>query len=797
MMKASQRPRILRASAATLLALVLSSPMVARAQTTYTWTGAVNNQWETAGNWNKSGADLVYLFAPPSGPTPGTDANDDPNLVFQGSRNTNTVNNLPTIFGNDDIQTITFAPNAAKFSLSGSAIFMDGGGFIINNSPNLQVISFSPSAFTGGAGIELSSVNFNSAPPIGTIIPFFHITAASGDILVTSSISFASTMTLFVDGSHNVTITGSLFNLVGGNVSLVKNGTGTLLLDGNNTYTGSTTVNGGTLGGTGIIGGNLFNFANVQPGDAPGTFTVKGNYYQSHTGTLTIQVTGGNASNHSTLAVQKSANLDGTLRIVKIGSGALLKVGQKIDIVTANQGVDGTFSDVTFQGDTLFNAQVVYSADAVSLEQSSSAFEQIPGLTPNELAVAQALDKAASRNHQAKLLDFLDAEPVRNLPGDFDRIAPEELTSIFTIGTALANVQSTNLQRRTDDIRSGSHGFSAAGFATAGSGPLYSGNMGLAGPSGNDGKESKEMKTVVPPEERWGAFITGVGEWVSVGDDFNARGYDITTGGFTLGADYKVTPNFAIGIDAGYAGTGADLTNGGRIWVNGGKLGLYATFFQNQPAAAPTMSKDSSKEAPAPAPSIAGGFYADVAVTGGYNSYDTRRDALQGTARGSTEGGELNVLFGAGYDWKMGALSIGPTATFQYTYLGIRDFSESGSLAPLSFPSQHQDSLRTAFGMKASYDWKIGGVIVKPELRAAWQHEYGDASYALESSLEGAGGPLFTVNGPKIGRDSLLLGAGFAVMLNERTSTYVYYDGELARTRFDSQNVSGGIRISF
>ena len=152
---------------------------------------------------------------------------------------------------------------------------------------------------------------------------------------------------------------------------------------------------------------------------------------------------------------------------------------------------------------------------------------------------------------------------------------------------------------------------------------------------------------------------------------------------------------------------------------------------------------------------------------------------------------------GTGYDWKMGGFSIGPTATFQYTYLGISDFSESGSLAPLWFPSQHQDSLRTAFGMKASYDWKVGGVVVKPELRAAWQHEYGDDSYALNSSIEGAGSNLFNVNGPVIGRDSLLLGAGFAIMWNERTSTYVYYDGDLGRTRYDSQNVSGGVRVSF
>jgi len=43
------------------------------------------------------------------------------------------------------------------------------------------------------------------------------------------------------------------------------------------------------------------------------------------------------------------------------------------------------------------------------------------------------------------------------------------------------------------------------------------------------------------------------------------------------------------------------------------------------------MSKDSSKEAGRPRLRTSPkGFYADIAATGGYNSYDTRRSALQG-----------------------------------------------------------------------------------------------------------------------------------------------------------------------
>jgi outer membrane autotransporter protein len=209
------------------------------------------------------------------------------------------------------------------------------------------------------------------------------------------------------------------------------------------------------------------------------------------------------------------------------------------------------------------------------------------------------------------------------------------------------------------------------------------------------------------------------------------------------------------------------------------------------------MSKDASKEAPAPAPSVAKGLYADVAVFGGYNSYDTHRDALQGTARGDTEGGELNVLFGTGYDFKKGNLTFGPTASFNYTYLGTDAFTEHDSLAPLAIHGGKGESLRSAFGFKASYDWKVGGIVIQPELRAAWQHEYGDAAYALDSGFANGAAGTFTVHGPKLGRDSALLGAGFAIQCNERCATYFYYDGELGRTNYQSSAVTGGMRLAF
>jgi outer membrane autotransporter protein len=99
--------------------------------------------------------------------------------------------------------------------------------------------------------------------------------------------------------------------------------------------------------------------------------------------------------------------------------------------------------------------------------------------------------------------------------------------------------------------------------------------------------------------------------------------------------------------------------------------------------------------------------------------------------------------------------------------------------------------------MKASYDWKIGTTILRPELRLEWEHEYGDVVTNVASRLADGAGNSFTVTGPEIGRDSMHIGAGFAAVLSERLSAYVYYDGEVFRTNYDSSTVTGGFRVSF
>jgi outer membrane autotransporter protein len=405
------------------------------------------------------------------------------------------------------------------------------------------------------------------------------------------------------------------------------------------------------------------------------------------------------------------------------------------------------------------------------LETTQGSFANTPGVakTPNESAVAKMLDSAAGDPREAALFAFLNSQPLANLPHDLTLIAPTQITSINATAVSVGKVQISNIGQRLANIRAGSTGFSSAGFSL--NGRATSLGEGFAGVSGPEGKSGTPVFAPTP-DNRWGVFVTGLGEFSNVDSTPNAAGYDVNTGGFTFGVDYRLTPNFAIGLTAGYAHTSVNLDGGGNIDVNGGKIGAYATLFGN-------------------------GFYLDTAVSGGPSGYNTHRTALQGTASGSTDGADFNFLVATGYDWKCGNLSIGPTASFQYSYVGLNAFTETGSLAPMKFPDQNTESERTAFGAQASYEWKIGHITVIPQVSAAWQHEFGATTYSIVANLASGAGNSFTVNGPDIGRDSLLVGAGATLILSERVSTYLYYDGEFARTNYLSNNVSGGVRISF
>jgi autotransporter-associated beta strand protein len=136
---------------------------------------------------------------------------------------------------------------------SASAAFNLGTGSASLNNFNGGGLTYNLGALAGGPNTTLSGRGSNSTVWAATTI---YSIGANG-----SSTTFSGKITNGLD-----------------TVSVVKVGSGALLLNGNSTYTGSTTVSNGTLGGSGSIAGSLtvVSGATLAPGATIGTFSVGG-----------------------------------------------------------------------------------------------------------------------------------------------------------------------------------------------------------------------------------------------------------------------------------------------------------------------------------------------------------------------------------------------------------------------------------------------------------------------------------------------------------------------------------------
>ena len=199
-----------------------------------TWTGGTD-AWATAGNWTPAGGPPVTRRT----------------AIFNGTGNGNKIVDLGT---GVTVKGITFDTASTgdytigKGTVGSQTLTLDAGGSIAVNS----LVTANQ---TINANVVLGSASG------GTAYTFTNGSTTTNQLLTLAgalSSATTGTKTLTVNGAGNTQIGGNISNGTEGTLALTKSGAGTLTLSGtSNTYTGLTTVSGGTLavsGGSGRLG---------------------------------------------------------------------------------------------------------------------------------------------------------------------------------------------------------------------------------------------------------------------------------------------------------------------------------------------------------------------------------------------------------------------------------------------------------------------------------------------------------------------------------------------------------------
>ncbi|MFC5468270.1 phosphatase PAP2 family protein [Cohnella suwonensis] len=177
--------------------------------------------------------------------------------------------------------------------------------------------------------------------------------------------AFANNVTVTMDSSKGGFHASDRWrNDISGTGKLTKQGTGTLKLQGKNTYSGGTQLNGGTLEGdseTAFGKGDVTNNGGTLTENVSGRLIIGGNYTQAAKGTLELNI----GSKNDLLAIKGTVKANGKLRLnftnkyVPANGVAILTYGK-------HQGV---FSSIETVGlPSKYKVKVIYKSNSIQLK---------------------------------------------------------------------------------------------------------------------------------------------------------------------------------------------------------------------------------------------------------------------------------------------------------------------------------------------------------------------------------------------------------------------------------------------
>lgn len=327
-------------------------------------------------------------------------------------------------------------------------------------------------------------------------------------------------------------------NAIGGSGSLTKRGAGTLTLSADNTYTGLTSVAGGTLNLTGALAGSVQVASGATFQTSGGR--IGGGYTAQAGATTAVQV-------GAPLSITGAASLNGGLKLLAPAQTYSVKPTETV--LTAGGGVSGTFSSLTYGSGLFYTATLAYKPNAVEATMtrtSAGLTAQAQGLSPLVVAGGRQADA---------LIAYTDAKAAAGATWESDASlrAAARLMSAPSLDAAAVSLES--LTGRTQ----------AVGQSLAVREALDDGRL-LA-------------DRAVLPVDGTGAWVQASGQWGRL-DGRGGVGADATRSGLVIGADGEVRDGLTVGV-ALSAGKDKAALDAGAGRIDGHRVGLAAYAVQD------------------------------------------------------------------------------------------------------------------------------------------------------------------------------------------------------------------------
>lgn len=521
--------------------------------------------------------------------------------------------------------------------------------------------------------------------------------------------------------------------------SLVKSGAGRLVLEGHNTYRGETVVNGGllavngslaagvrvndggTLGGTGRVGGLVAHSgARVAPGNTIGTLHVEGDATFEPGSTYAVEVSP-NASDRLVAtgrATVSGANMTLAVDDTPVALNAAPNqslLGHTYNVLQATNGVDGRFGAVSSPY-VFLGGRLDYAATGVALNlERTAAFDSV-ARTSNQAAVATAAEGLGASH--AVYENLMRAPSVAS--------ARDSLQSLFgELHSAVGSVL-------IDDSR---HLREAVGERLQGPGSA--------------------------PEDRDAVWLKALGAWGKADSRHDTAGYTTSLGGLLAGVDGDVAEDTRLGLVAGYSDSSLNMGSGthSRASVDGYHLGAYLGH-------------------------EIGALRLTLGGAHGWHRIDATRDVqvigASGKEKTKHDARTAQVFTEAAYRIPLRQAALEPFANLAYVRLDTDRFTEKGDAAALSASDDTREAVLGTLGARAS---KTIALTARQNLDLAgslgWQHNLSDIESERHLAFASGDGR-FAVESSPLVRDAALVGAHASLALGKDAKVSLDYSGQLA-----------------